>query len=132
MKMTSLITSHPQAEKAVKIFVTKAIGDNLCIACEDGQKVYDRIAAAFQEGKKVILSFQDGEDITSAFLAEAIGQLYENFPEAQIEASLTVVDIEPDDAADLQYTIEEMKEYLQDPEPWNAAALATFGDDYFL
>ncbi|MFB2974511.1 STAS-like domain-containing protein [Aerosakkonema sp. BLCC-F183] len=129
--MNYLTSDHPQTENTFKIVVTEVIGDNLCIASEDGQKVYDRIAAAFKEGKKVIVSFQDAEDITSAFLADAIGNLYGEFPEEQIESSLSVIDMQPDDAADLECTIESVKEYLKDPERWKAAAREAFGDYYF-
>ena len=51
--MNSLTSSHPQSENAAKIVVTEVIGDTLCITSEDGQKVYQQIAAAFKEGKKV-------------------------------------------------------------------------------
>jgi hypothetical protein len=58
--MNSLTSSHPQSENAAKIVVTEVIGNTLCITSEDGQKVYQQIAAAFKEGKKVILGFKKG------------------------------------------------------------------------
>ena len=128
--MNSLTSSHPQTENAVMIIVTEVLGDTLCIASEDGQKVYEQIAAAFKEGKNVIVSFQNGEDITSAFLSEAIAQLYATFPQKQIEASLRVVDIEPDDEANLGYVIRDMKEDLKDPQRFREAAREAFGEDY--
>ncbi|MBC6481729.1 MAG: STAS-like domain-containing protein [Hormoscilla sp. GM7CHS1pb] len=128
--MNILAAPQTQTENAVRIVVTEAIGDNLSISCVDGQKVYDQIAAAFHAGKNAIVSFKDAEDITSAFLAEAIGHLYAEFPEEQIESSLRVVDMEEIDADDLKYTIEEVKDYLKDPERWKAAARETFGEYY--
>lgn len=128
----SLLTScECQSGNKVKIVVAEVIGDTLCIASEDGRKVYDKIANAFKEGKKVIVSFQDAEDITSAFLAAAIGHLYAEFPEQQIASCLNVVDIKPDDAADLEDTIYWVKKYLEDPEKWEAAAREAFGEYYF-
>ncbi|MBC6475593.1 MAG: STAS-like domain-containing protein [Hormoscilla sp. GM102CHS1] len=131
--MNILTAPQTQVENAVMIMVTEAIGDNLSISCVDGQKVYDQIAAAFHAGKNAIVSFKDAEDVTSAFLV--IGHLYAEFPDfsgtvEQIESSLRVVDMEEIDADDLKYTIEEVKDYLKDPERWKAAARETFGKYY--
>lgn len=128
--MNSLTASHPQAENAVKIVVTEVIGDTLCIASEDGQKVYEQIVAAFKEGKKVILSFKNGEDITPAFLSDAIGHLYATFPEEQIQASLSVVDMAPDDQDMIEDVIYWAKQYLKDPQRFRDAARQAFGEDY--
>jgi STAS-like domain of unknown function (DUF4325) len=124
--MNSLI----QTKNTVTICVTEVIGDQFCIVCGDGNKVYKHIAEAFTQGNKVNLSFKNGEDITSAFLAEAFCQLYANFPEEQIETSLTVVDIQPDDALDLEYVINDVKDYLKDPQQFKNAVREAFGDVY--
>ncbi len=139
--MSLLKSCEWESGNKVKIVVAEVIGDNLCIASEDGRKVYEKIANAFKEGKKAIVSFQDAEDVTSIkspkiiqvspFLAEAIGHLYAEFPEQQIASCLNVVDIEPDDAADLEDTIFWVKKYLEDPEKWEAAAKEAFGEYYF-
>ena len=126
--LTSIPVVTPDTET---IYATEVMGHNLCIAVEDAEKVRDRIAAVLKEGKKVIVSFKDGEDFTSAYLAEAIGRLYSFFPEELVEESVSVTDIEPVEREHLEYTLEEVKEYLKDPERWDAAALATFGEDYF-
>ena len=129
--MNSLTTFHPQTEEnTVTIVVTEAIGDTICIASEDGLKVYEQIAAAFKEGKKAIVSFKDAEDITSAFLADSIGQLYHKFPEELVESNISVVDMQPIDREDLEETIYWIKEYIKDPERWIAAAREAFGEDY--
>ncbi|MCL1463176.1 MULTISPECIES: STAS-like domain-containing protein [Argonema] len=128
--MNSLIYSHPQTENTVKIVVTEVIGDNLCIASDDGQKVYELIATAFKEGKNVILSFKNGEDITPAFLSDAIGHLYATFPEEQIQTSLSVIDIDTDDADMIDDAIYWTKQYLKDPQRFEAAAREAFGDYY--
>ncbi|MFH7025533.1 MAG: STAS-like domain-containing protein [Heteroscytonema crispum UTEX LB 1556] len=124
------MNSLTQTENTVTICVTEVIGDQLCILCGDGKKVYEHIAKAFKQGKKVNLSFKNGEDITSAFLAEAFCQLYSNFPEEQIETSLRVVDIQPDDAVDLEYVISDVKDYLKDPQLFTDAVREAFGDVY--
>ncbi|OCQ93327.1 hypothetical protein BCD67_03540 [Oscillatoriales cyanobacterium USR001] len=128
--MSFLTSLPPTAEDTMAIVVTEVIGHNLCIASEDGEKVCDRITAAFNSGKKVMLSFRDTQEVTSAFLADAIGHLYALFPDEQIEENLTVVDIEPRDAADLKSTIHWVKEYLKDPQRFKSAAQEAFGEDY--
>ena len=129
--MNILATPSPTTSATVTIAVTEVIGHNLCIASQDGEKVCEAIAAALRSGKKAIVSFKDGEDITPAFLADAIGHLYALFPEEFLEENLRAIDLEPEDAEDLVDTIEDVKEYLSDPEAWKAAARATFGEDYY-
>ena len=128
--MNSITFSHPQAENTVTIFVTEVIGDNLCILCGSGNMLYETIADAFGKGQSVNLSFVDCEDITSAFLAEIFTQLYGNFSEEQIETYLRVVDIQPDDAEDLQYIIKDVKEYLKYPQRFRDAIISVLGEDY--
>jgi len=38
--MNVLSYAHPKIENAVTIVINEVIGDSLCIACEDGQKLY--------------------------------------------------------------------------------------------
>lgn len=37
----------------VSIYVCEVVGNDLCVASDDGQKVYDQIASAFRKEKKV-------------------------------------------------------------------------------
>ncbi len=60
----------------VIINVVKEVGDSICVTDEDGKKVYDVIAEALKNGKKVKISFNGVTDLTSAFLNNAIGKLY--------------------------------------------------------
>ncbi|MBD2776319.1 STAS-like domain-containing protein [Iningainema tapete] len=128
--MNSLTSTPNQTENTVTIVVTDVIGDTLCIACEDGQKVYEQVAVALRKGKSVVLSFKNGEDLTPAFLNLAIGQLYHWFPEEQIEASLRVIDIQPDDADMMEDVIRDTKKYLEDPQRFTYATLEVLGADY--
>ncbi len=109
--------------------VTDIIGHNLLIASQDGRKVYEKIAAAFKEGRPVILSFKDGEDLTGAFLSDAIGHLYAKFPEVKVESSLSIVDFNPDDAEYLEDVIYWVKDSLKDPKGLKEAARQAFGED---
>jgi len=125
--MNSLTEIHPQT--AIAIVITEVIGDNLCIASEDAQKVYDRIAAAFKSSKSVILSFKDAEDLTWPFLSDAIGQLYESFPYEQIQSSLSFVDITADDREFIEDVVYWKKRYLEDPQRFREAAQELLGDE---
>jgi hypothetical protein len=113
----------------ISISVTEAIGDTLCIASEDGQKVFEQILAAFKQDKKVVLSFKNGEDLTRAFLSDAIAQLYEHFPDEYIRDSLTVIDIDPEDGEYIEDVIYWRKRYLEDPERFKKAVQESLGYD---
>ena len=127
--MNSSTTPTTQSSETVRLVVTEAIGDNLCIACDDGQKLYEQIAAALKESKKVILDFHNVEETIPAFMGTAIGQLYSNFPEEQIEKSLTVVNADSDAVDDIKNAVYWTKRYLEDPERFKAAAQEFLGDD---
>lgn len=125
----SSLTASTHNTNTVTLTVTEIIDDNLCIASEDGQKVFEAIAAVFREGKSVSLSFKDCEDFTRAFLIDAIGHLYESFPEEQIRTSLSIVDIAPEDAEYIEDVIYWTKRYLEAPERFKEAASEFLGDD---
>ena len=100
-------------EELTKIIVTEIIETGFCVAACDGQKVHDRIAAAFSENRKVEVSFAGTSDITPAFLNSAVGQLYGTFPIELIESSLFFVDIPEEDEVVLKRVIERAKIYFE-------------------
>jgi STAS-like domain of unknown function (DUF4325) len=124
------MNSLAPTEKTVTIFVTDVIDDHLCIICGNGKKLYDKIADAFNKDKSVILSFEDCEDITVAFLAEFFSQLYANFSVDRIETALNIIDLRPEDAEDMQYIIKDVKEYLKYPQRFQNAIISTLGEDF--
>ena len=85
--------------KDVAISVFEVVGNPLCVASSDGQKLHDRLAAALNQGCRVSLSFRNISTLTSAFLNAAVGQLYGAFDEQRIRALLKVEDMEVDDVA---------------------------------
>lgn len=127
--MNSLTSTPNQTENTITIVVTDVIGDTLCIASDDGQKVYEQIADAFKEGKSVVLSFKNVEETTPAFMDTAIGQLYEHFTEEQINASFSFVDADPDAVDDIENAVYWTKEYLKDPQRFKEAAREFLGDE---
>ena len=112
---------------ALSIF--EIVGSQLCVASSDGQRVYERIAAALREGRNVTLSFHNVTTLTSAFLNAAIGQLYGTFSEEQIRSLLNVQDMQADDLALLKRVVETAKQYFRDPQKFDRAVRETMRDD---
>ena len=104
-------------------------GNQLCVASSDGQRVYERIAAALKERRSVTLSFHNITTLTSAFLNAAIGQLYGTFSEEQIRSLLKVQDMQTDDLALLKRVVETAKQYFKDPKKFDQAVRETLGND---
>jgi hypothetical protein len=77
----------------VFISVRKIVAGPLCIATDDGHRVRERIAPLLREGRRVVLSFTGVEMVIPAFLSSAIGQLYGEFSEAQVDSLVVVQDL---------------------------------------
>ena len=118
------------SEKLDVISLFEIVGDGYCTASEDGDKVYAAITAALRDGRRVRLSFKDVEDLTSAFLNSAVGQLYDKFSEEEIRESL----LPPDDASKdqlflLKRVVDRAREFFKEPERFRAATREVLGDD---
>lgn len=113
----------------LNISVFEIVGNRLCVASDDGQKVYDRVSAALKEGRNVIVSFLNITGLTSAFLNAAIGQLYGIFTEEQVRKLLKVQDMQPDDLVLLKRVVETAKQYFKDPERFQQAVRETLEED---
>lgn len=111
--------------KKLTLSLFEIVGNSLCVASSDGEKVYERLSAALKEEVKVTLSFLNVELLTSAFLNAAVGQLYGEFTEEKIRELLDVQDIEPDDVALLARVVETAKLYFKDPQKFENM----FGDE---
>lgn len=98
------------------INIVNTIGDIYGVEAEEGQKVFKLIVRAFEDKKKVILSFQNIEMLTTAFLNTAVGQLYKDFSEEYIRENLKVSDITAAGAIALKRVVETAKLYFKDPE----------------
>ena len=105
------------------------VGSRLCVASGDGQKIYDRLEAAFKANQGIVLSFRNVTVLTSAFLNAAIGQLYGTFSEEQIRALLKVEDMEQDDLGLLKRVVDNAKLYFKNPEKFNQAVRETLEDE---
>lgn len=115
--------------KNLELSIFEIVGSTLCVASGDGQKVFDRIAAALKEGRGATLSFHNVTTLTSAFLNAAIGQLYGTFSEEKIRSLLKVQDMQADDLALLKRVVETAKQYFKDPQKFDQAVQEAQGDD---
>lgn len=97
------------------INVFNIVGNAICVEADDGEKVFSQITAALKADKKVVLSFQNVEMLTSAFLNTAIGQLYRDFTEAMIKENLSVIQLDGTDLALLKRVIDTAKLFYKDP-----------------
>jgi len=102
--------------ETIEINIKGIVGSEFCVASDDGQKIYDIISKALDNGKKVVLSFLNVESLTSAFLNTSIAQLYGKFKEEEIKKSLSVKDMSPEDLVLLKRVVDTAKEYYKDPE----------------
>jgi len=115
--------------KNITISVFEVVGSPLCVAADDGQKVYERLALALQEGRDVSVSFLNVTALTSAFLNAAIGQLYGVFSEEQIRTHLKVRDMQADDLVLLKRVVDTAKVYFQDPQRFRQVTRVVLGED---
>lgn len=100
-------------EELTKLIVSEIIGTDCCVAACDGHKIHDRITAAFNENRKVEVSFAGTSDLTPAFLNSAVGRLYVTFPTELIESNLFFTDISEEDEIILKRVLERAKIYSE-------------------
>jgi hypothetical protein len=98
------------------INIVNTIGDVYGVEAEDGQKVYELIKKAFETNHKVVLSFLNVEMLTTAFLNNAVGQLYKDYSEEFIKDGLQVADISDSGKVALKRVVDTAKIFYKDPE----------------
>jgi hypothetical protein len=105
----------------VFISVREIVGGPLCIVTDDGDRVRERIAPPLQEGRRVILSFGGVEMVIPAFLSSAIGQLYGEFSEAQVDSLVVVQDLPEGIHPIIESSRRWAKAYYRDPVAYERA-----------
>lgn len=98
------------------INIVNTIGDVFAVEAEEGQKVYDLIKKAFDNGNTVVLSFMNVKMMTTAFLNTAIGQLYKDYTEENIKERMQVQDISESGKVSLKRVVDTAKLFYKDPE----------------
>jgi hypothetical protein len=118
----SFSANSDQPDNTETIKIIDIIGDNLCIASDDAEKIYNIVYPLLKNGDKVELSFEGAEHIISSFLYGTVGELYENLmlhenlSEEEIRGRLNVTGLDDIDREGLQITINEAKRFAANPE----------------
>jgi len=114
----------------VLLKIYEIVGGPVWVSTEDGQKVYEKIVAAFKAGRTVELSFANRGNLITAFLNAAIGQLYNGqFTEDFLRDNLTVVEISKEDRERLDRVIPNARRYFANRQKFDAAWRQEVGDD---
>jgi hypothetical protein len=88
-------------------------GSKFCVSSEDGQKLYQAIRSALLDEKKVLISFEGNANISSAFLEEAISNLYNGeFKDEDLDQRIEYRGLSEDDLHLLENIIEWTKQDL--------------------
>jgi len=111
------------------IHVFNMVGSGFCVEADDGQKVYGLIKKALHEGRKIKLSFQNVEILTSTFLNTAIVQLYRDFSEEKIKSSLYLENMLLEDKALLKRVTATAKLYYKDPDGMQKSINEILGEE---
>lgn len=105
-------------------------GTNYCVASQDGEAVYSAIREAIEKGNRVRLSFEGVEDLTSAFLNTAVGQLYGEYDAERLkEVMLPPENATLEDLELLKRVVDTAKAFFADPEKYRKAVSEVMGDD---
>ncbi len=112
-----------------EINLVSIVGDGICVSPDDGEKIFQAIRLALEEGKAVEISFEGVEDLTSLFLNTAIGQLYGEFDEEFLKSRLSVINAADADLVTLKRSVDRAKEYYKDPERFHSVMNEELGHD---
>ena len=103
------------------IKVSTVIGGAICVATEDGQKLFDVISQSIEDDVQLEISFEGIELIISAFLNTAIGQLYGKFPKDKIDKMLSYTHLEDDDRNLLRLVVANALRYFSNQDFYDNA-----------
>ncbi|NOX66464.1 MAG: STAS-like domain-containing protein [Chlorobi bacterium] len=116
------------ANEFISISVFDTIG-SLCVASDDGQKVFNVIKKVFDDGLKVKLSFRNTCMITGAFLNSAISQLNACFDGRRLEDNLRIEDISDEDRLYCKGVMSIANLYYENPEKMENAISEILEDE---
>ena len=101
---------------AINIEVANIVGDVYAIEAAEGQKVFSMLKKAFEENRKVVLSFLNIKILTTAFLNTAVGELYRDFSEEFIRENLKIENLNESGIVILKRVVETAKLRYNDPD----------------
>lgn len=110
--------------------IYEIVGSPIWVSTDDGQKVYDKIAAAFKAGRAVDLSFSNRGNLITAFLNAAVGQFYNgDYTEEFLQENLRAVDISEEDQERLNSAIDNARRYFANRETYDRTWKEEIGDE---
>jgi hypothetical protein len=114
----------------IPLKIYDVVGGPIWVATDDGQKVYEKIVAAFKAGRAVELSFANRENLITAFLNASIGQLYSGeYTDDFLTENLSLTEISEDDRAMLKRAIDNAKRYFANRSAFDAVWNEEVGND---
>jgi len=100
----------------LRIAITDLIGKPRAIAAADGEMVFKEIYPLVKGGTPVVLSFAGIRMVITAFLNAAIGKLYRDISEEEVERLLEVTELAEAFQPALVHSRIWSKAYYADPE----------------
>lgn len=114
----------------IQLKIYDIVGGPIWVSTADGQKVYEKIVAAFKAERIVELSFANRGNLITAFLNAAIGQLYNgDYTEAFLNSNLIYIEISGEDQQMVERAIGNAKRYFANKPQHDAAWKEEVGDD---
>jgi hypothetical protein len=106
----------------IKLRIFDIVGSPVWVATEDGQRVYEKITTAFKVQRSVDLSFAQRQNLITAFINAAVGQLYNgDYSDEFLQTHLSFVEIADDDRAMLERAVANAKRYFANRQSYDQA-----------
>ncbi len=114
----------------IQLKIYDIVGGPIWVSTADGQKVYEKLVAAFMAERAVELSFANRGNLITAFLNAAIGQLYKgDYTEEFLGTNLAYTEITDEDRQMVDRAIDNAKRYFANKPRYDAAWKEEVGDD---
>ncbi len=111
-----------------KLDIYNIVGSEYCIESGDGEHVFSVINRALDSGKQVLLSFNNIDIVTTAFLNPAIGRLLEKHAKSEIYSRIIFSDISESDMIKVERVIETAELYYKDPDRMQRSVDSVYED----
>lgn len=113
----------------LRIDIFNIVGQKDCTLPEDGDKVFNSLKRALEENKKIVISFQNVEKLTTAFLNNAIGKLYKDFDEEKIKQSLSLENMTESAKVRLKRVVINAKNFYKNPDKMRESIKEILGEE---
>ncbi|MCD8312544.1 MAG: STAS-like domain-containing protein [Bacteroidales bacterium] len=113
-----------------EIRIIDHIPNNMGIASDDAEPIYNMIVRSFNAGQHVVLDFEGVELVTTAFLDVLIGDLYENYTSDQLNETLEFRHLSPSMEGRIEGVVYSAKLYFADPEGYTKMVEDVLNDIY--